>query len=119
MKPFQVATSINAYCRSRHGLLEVWFHGSRFRGDNRPDSDIDLYFEFDSAILPTEWSVLFDLEPELERLKSDLQPLFGFQVHPTFAHYEIATWGLRKAARTGALVYCKAGWEPQSASGDS
>lgn len=112
MTPESISDALRDYCLSRPNLVEVWFHGSRFFGGFLDDSDLDLYFEFDAEMLRNGWDLSFDYPAELDRLKTDVQPLFDLRVHATYAHTIFYTDGLRAAAMSGALIYCRPGWEP-------
>jgi uncharacterized protein len=37
----------------QHGIIHAWLFGSRARGDNRPDSDIDILIETDAEAVRT------------------------------------------------------------------
>ena len=64
---------------ARHHGNRVWLFGSVARGDDRPDSDIDLLVEFDRD------SSLFDVM----RMTKELEELLG---HPVDV---VSTGGLR------------------------
>jgi predicted nucleotidyltransferase len=66
-----------------HGVVEAYVFGSRTRGEERPDSDLDLLVTFDPPI-----SLLGQI-----RVANKLSALCGLQVdlitdiHPAFAPY--------------------------------
>ena len=111
-----ISALIRDYCLSRPEVVEVWFHGSRFRGDFRDDSDIDLFFEIDETLVRDDWDLFTDPEIERQRLKDDLQPLFPHEVHGTYTHTIHHSDGVRGSAMTGALIYRKQGWAPRTPS---
>ncbi|MGY4707501.1 nucleotidyltransferase family protein [Candidatus Bipolaricaulota sp. J31] len=51
--------------RERYRVKSMWIFGSYVRGDQKPDSDLDILVEFEEA--PTLFQ-LMDLEEELEAL---------------------------------------------------
>jgi predicted nucleotidyltransferase len=110
-----ISALIRDYCLSRHEIIEVWFHGSRFRGDFRDDSDVDLFFEIDETLVRADWDI-DDFDAERLRLKLDLQHLFDYEVHATYTHTIHYTDGLRLSAMKGALIYRKEGLEPRTPS---
>jgi predicted nucleotidyltransferase len=116
MNPDTISALIRDYCLSRPEIVEVWFHGSRFRGDFRDDSDVDLYFEIDEKLVRDDWDLFKDSDIEYARLNSDLAPLFPHKVHGTYCHTIHYTGGLRPAAMQGALIYRKQGWPPRTPS---
>lgn len=116
MNPDTISALIRDYCLSRPEVVEVWFHGSRFRGDFRDDSDVDLYFEIDEKLVRGDWDLFKDSVIEHERLNADLAPLFSLKVHGTYSHTIHYTGGLRPSAMQGALIYRKQGWAPRTPS---
>ena len=58
------ATTIGEHARDFYGddLKSVWLYGSRARGDNRPDSDLDVLLvrvppsDLDPIHVPREWA---------------------------------------------------------------
>lgn len=115
MNPDTISALIRDYCLSRPEIVEVWFHGSRFRGDFRDDSDVDLYFEIDEKLVRADWDI-DDFDAERLRLKEDLQHLFEHEFHGSYTHTIHATDGLRASAMRGALIYRKEGWAPRNPS---
>lgn len=62
----------------RRGVTALFIYGSRARGDNRADSDLDVYVDYDAG---STFSLL-----ELARVKTLLESLVGFEVHITTAN---------------------------------
>mgnify|MGYP006280591199 CR=1 FL=1 len=54
-------------CR-RAGVVRLEGFGSAARGEERPDSDVDLLVRFDSDLTDNAFNAYFDLKEELERL---------------------------------------------------
>lgn len=70
--PHTVEPSLLAsFCR-RYGITELWLFGSAARGDDRPDSDVDLLAKFapDSATSTWDWPAMTD----------ELEAIFGRKV---------------------------------------
>ena len=66
-----------------HGVVKAYLFGSVSRGEERPDSDLDLLVEFSQ-----DWTYfeLFDLAEELERLCGRRVDVLT-SIHPAFAPY--------------------------------
>ncbi len=55
------------------GVTSLYVFGSRARGDNRPDSDLDLFMDYDPANVKSYLDFIgFEL---------DMQDQFGIEVH--------------------------------------
>jgi predicted nucleotidyltransferase len=68
-------TRLADFCR-RHHVIRLAFFGSVLRSDFRPDSDVDVLYEFEPGHEPG-WNVC-DIEDELSAIlgrKADMVPL--------------------------------------------
>jgi predicted nucleotidyltransferase len=83
--------AIVAWARRHREIQEVWLYGSRARGDNRPDSDIDLAIVMDFAGY-IFWHASFKAKPDLQLSHTvDLQ-----WHHPNATDLEIVGPGVRR-----------------------
>jgi predicted nucleotidyltransferase len=57
------------------GATGLYLYGSRGRGDFRPDSDVDIFVDYDAA---SDFSIV-----ELVRIKRILESALGHDVHVT------------------------------------
>lgn len=56
-----------------NGATSLFMYGSRARGDNKPDSDIDFFMDYDPAKVKSYLDFL--------TISLDLQDRLGFEVH--------------------------------------
>ena len=82
VRPDIITDEFLAIMRS-HGVVKAYLFGSVSRGEERPDSDLDLLVEFSQ-----DWTYfeLFDLAEELERLCGRRVDVL-ISIHPAFAPY--------------------------------
>ena len=57
-----------------NGATGVYVFGSRARGDERPDSDLDLFIDYDPAIRIPNMFRLMQIEEEISRALVFLSP---------------------------------------------
>jgi predicted nucleotidyltransferase len=65
-------TALNAWASSRPAVRRVWVFGSRARGQERPDSDIDVAVEHDA--LPGDADAFTTAMFELDTWRKELAP---------------------------------------------
>jgi predicted nucleotidyltransferase len=103
---------IDRWALTQPWLQNVWIFGSRVRGDNRPDSDLDVLVEADAHFDGRRWAEEFsDWQPRsCEHLKY-LGRTHGIEVHVTWLHDAVAWQSIqsgveRSELNRGKLRFC-------------
>ncbi|WP_174425519.1 nucleotidyltransferase family protein [Cupriavidus basilensis] len=75
----EIQRLVAAWAATQPLVFKAWLFGSRVRGTERPDSDIDIAVEI--RTLPGDSDPLVTFMFEADKLSASLQPLLPYHVH--------------------------------------
>jgi predicted nucleotidyltransferase len=74
----EISRIVRSWAAGQTGIAELWLFGSRVKGDNRPDSDIDIAIKY----CGTDWGWRFSTYLNYqEKWSKELNDLLRMQVH--------------------------------------
>jgi uncharacterized protein len=76
---FEVATALKEWARGKPDIQRVWIYGSRLRGTQRPDSDLDLSIEI--GPFETDSDMQLRWMDEVKGWRAQLQSISPYKVH--------------------------------------
>ena len=86
-------TQAAPYIRREFGVTSLCLFGSMARGDNRPDSDVDVFVEMPPKLYP------------ILKLKHYLEDLLGVTVDVVRRHNNLSDFFIKEVDRDGLYIF--------------